>query len=76
MPFYDFRCKECDHLFTVRASIKEKEAGLYPECPVCHQPETQQVITAGVLIGQAAGNGRRQPTGSFCNPLAGPGCCG
>jgi putative FmdB family regulatory protein len=73
MPFYDFRCKRCDHVFTIRASIKEKEAGLKPECPVCRQQETQQVITAGVFIGQATGNGRVAP---ICSPLAGPGCCG
>ena len=74
MPFYDFRCRLCGHVFTIRASIEEKEAGLQPECPVCHQQEAQQVITAGVLIGQAAiGAGRSAPV---CNPLAGPGCCG
>lgn len=73
MPFYDFRCKQCDHLFTVRATIKKKEAGLQPECPACHQQETQQVITAGVLIGRTVGNGRSAPV---CNPRAGSGCCG
>jgi putative FmdB family regulatory protein len=73
MPFYDFRCQGCDHMFTIRASIKEKEAGLQPECPVCRRQETRQVITAGVLIGQAkTGNGRAAPV---CSPLAGPGCC-
>ncbi|MFO7679910.1 MAG: zinc ribbon domain-containing protein [Chloroflexota bacterium] len=53
MPMYDFRCKECGHPFTVRASFKEKDAGLQPECPVCHAVETQQV--AGIFIGQTAG---------------------
>jgi putative FmdB family regulatory protein len=72
MPFYDFRCHCCDHAFTIRATMKEKEAGLQPECPSCHQQETQQVITAGVLIGRAAGNGRPAPV---CSPLAGPECC-
>jgi putative FmdB family regulatory protein len=57
MPMYDFRCKECGHSFTVRASFKEKDAGLQPECPVCHVVETQQVLTAGIFIGQAAGGG-------------------
>lgn len=57
MPFYDFRCRQCDHSFTVRASFKEKDAGLQPECPVCHAVETQQVLTAGFFVGQAAGGG-------------------
>ncbi len=73
MPFYVFRCKQCAHVFTVRATIKQKEAGLQPEYPACRQPETQQVITAGVLIGRIVDNGRSAP---ICNPLAGSGCCG
>lgn len=73
MPLYDFRCKQCGHPFTVRASFKEKDAGLQPECPVCHAPETQQVLTTGIFIGQAAaGDGR-----SFPLPISGPTCgCG
>lgn len=55
MPMYDFRCQECGNPFTVRASFKEKDAGLQPECPVCHGQETQQVLTAGIFIGQTAG---------------------
>jgi putative FmdB family regulatory protein len=73
MPMYDFRCKECGHAFTLRASFQEKDAGLQPECPVCHALETQQLLTAGIFIGQAsAGNGRSQPL-----PMSGPACgCG
>jgi putative FmdB family regulatory protein len=55
MPFYDFRCKQCGHPFTVRASFQQKDAGLQPECPVCHALETRQLLTAGVFIGQVAG---------------------
>lgn len=72
MPIYDFRCKQCGHPFTVRASFKEKDEGLQPECPVCHAVETQQVLTAGIFIGQMAGDGR-----SFPLPVSGPSCgCG
>ena len=75
MPFYDFRCKQCEDLFTVRATIKEKEQGLQPACPVCQAPETQQVITAGILLGKVnTGSGRvLSPPG--CEPGAGDGCC-
>lgn len=78
MPMYDFRCKNCGHAFTVRASFKEKDAGLQPECPVCHAVEAQQVLTAGVFIGQAAG-GSSLPLpmmggGAGCG--CGPGGCG
>lgn len=77
MPFYDFRCKKCGHPFTVRASFEEKDAGLEPECPMCHAKETQQVLGAGVFIGNTgSGNDRSLPmAGPTCG--CGPGgCCG
>ena len=75
MPFYDFRCKQCENLFTIRATIKEKESGLQPNCLVCQSPETQQVITAGILLGQAICNDRSLPPFG-CGPGSGSGCCG
>lgn len=72
MPVYDFRCEECDAAFEVRASIKEKVAGLNPICPQCHSPKVQQLITAGLLI-----HGNRESGLSFstCDPNAKGGCC-
>lgn len=71
MPFYDFRCQQCGHPFTVRATFQEKDAGLHPECPVCQAQETQQVLTAGIFIGNATTNHDRP------SPFAGPACgCG
>ena len=73
MPLYDFRCKQCGHPFTVRASFKEKDAGLQPECPMCHAVKTQPVLTAGIFIGQAAGGSSE----SLPLPMSGPTCgCG
>jgi putative FmdB family regulatory protein len=72
MPFYDFRCKHCEHTFTVRASFQEKEAGLRPECPVCNAVETQQLLTAGIFIGKAGGLLKEQPAPSSRRG----GCCG
>ena len=73
MPMYDFRCKKCGYLITVRASFKEKDAGLEPECPLCHSLDTQQVLTAGIFIGQATGGESR----SFSLPMSGSTCgCG
>jgi putative FmdB family regulatory protein len=47
MPLYDFHCEQCETKFEVRASIKEKQAGLQPECPTCHSQAVRQVVTAG-----------------------------
>ncbi len=72
MPLYDFRCTVCDEVFEVRASIKEKETGLRPKCPKCHNPETKQVVTAGLVIRGRDGASLAFPA---CGPDAGPACC-
>ena len=60
----------------MRNAIKEKEDGLVPGCPDCQSFETQQVITAGILLGQATtGNDRSLPS-ARCGPGTGSGCCG
>ncbi len=72
MPLYDYHCQECDEVFEVWASIKEKEAGLKPQCPTCHSQKTRQVITAGLVIRGSDGGNLSFPA---CDPNAGPGCC-
>jgi putative FmdB family regulatory protein len=72
MPLYDFQCGHCDEVFEIRASIKEKEAGLKPECPKCRSKKTRQVLTAGLVIHGHEGLAALQQ----CGPNAGPGCCG
>lgn len=73
MPLYDYECNRCHTIIELRASFKEKEAGLEPECPLCHSKETKQVITAGLLIRGSDGASLSLPA---CGPNAGPGCCG
>jgi putative FmdB family regulatory protein len=72
MPVYDFQCNHCQTVFEVRASIKEKEAGLEPECPNCESQDVHQLLTAGLLL-HAGGPAISL---SSCGPNAGPGCCG
>lgn len=72
MPFYEFQCDECQTTYDVRASIKEKEAGLHPECPQCHSTHSHQVMSAGLVIRGSDGGSLSM---SACGPNAGPGCC-
>lgn len=74
MPLYDYQCQQCETVFEVRATFKEKEAGLKPECPHCQSKKTRQLLTSGLFL-------RKSDDGaSFdlpaCGPNAGPGCCG
>jgi putative FmdB family regulatory protein len=72
MPFYDFRCAQCGSIFEIRASFKEKEAGLEPECPECHSHETRQEISSALVLRGSDGGAFSMPA---CGPSAGPGCC-
>ena len=72
MPLYDFQCEHCGTVFEIRATFKEKEAGLEPECPQCQSKEMKQVLTAGLLIHNDGASLSLPVCGSNC----GPGCCG
>lgn len=74
MPLYNYQCNHCQTVFEVRATFKEKEVGLEPECPACHYRETRQLLSTGLSI-RVGGDGAalRMPA---CGPNAGPGCCG
>jgi putative FmdB family regulatory protein len=79
MASYDYRCQNCGNVFTVRASFKEKEAGLDPVCPVCHVQDAKQVIGAPMMIGQASGGQNPSipmQSGSCCGGGGGWGGCG
>jgi putative FmdB family regulatory protein len=34
MPYYDLRCEDCQHPFTVKASVEERGSGRL-SCPAC-----------------------------------------
>ncbi len=70
MPLYDFRCEQCGKVFEIRATIKQKEAGLEPECPQCHAYAARQVITAGLMVHGSTGG-----TSGPASCCGGPGCC-
>ena len=72
MPFYDYQCKDCGEAFEVRASIKEKEAGLELVCPKCGCHEARQVLTAAMMV---HGSKDSAPP-ACCAPNSGSGCCG
>lgn len=74
MPIYDYQCDRCETTFEVRASFKEKEAGLKPVCPNCQNAETHQLLTVGMLVHGGGTDGAS--ISSCCGPNAGQGCCG
>ena len=73
MPLYDYRCVHCKAVFEVRATFKEKEAGLEPQCPQCKGKKTHQLLTSGLFLRQSGGGGSGSSPG--CGPNCGRGSC-
>ena len=71
MPRYEYQCQACGEVFEVRASIKEKEAGLVLVCPKCGGQEARQRLTAVPML-----HGAKEASRPVCGPNCGPGCCG
>lgn len=42
MPNYDFRCRKCEHRFTVKVAIKDRES---VTCPQCGDGDLQQLFS-------------------------------
>lgn len=57
MPEYDFECDGCGKTVTIKATIKEKEAGL--ACPACGGRNIQQIFSPpGILNGCGSSSSR------------------
>lgn len=56
MPLYDFRCQECEQIYEVWLSLKEKEEGLIKPCPQCGSEQTQQIFSSVGYVRRCAPN--------------------
>jgi putative FmdB family regulatory protein len=74
MPLYDYQCQDCKAVFEVRATFKEKEEGLKPQCPHCQSKQTRQLLTSGLLLRVVSDNTHQG--GCACGAGGGSGCCG
>lgn len=71
MPLYDYQCQSCGEVFEVRATIKEKEAGLTLVCPKCGSQEARQQLAVVRML-----HSTKEALQPVCGPNCGPGCCG
>lgn len=55
MPFYDYRCEECESTFEVKRSMAEEDARPGPECSCCGSGDTRRVF--GSFFAASGGNG-------------------
>ncbi len=73
MPVYTFQCQNCQKVFDIQATFKEKADGLKPHCPECQSKKTRQLLTAGLFLRKS--DDGAPLTMPNCGPDAGPGCC-
>ncbi len=73
MPVYTFQCQNCQEVFDIQATFKEKADGLKPQCPECQSKKTRQLLTAGLFIRKSDDGTTLTMPG--CGPDAGPGGC-
>ncbi|HBS06836.1 MAG TPA: zinc ribbon domain-containing protein [Leptospiraceae bacterium] len=60
MPYYDYKCDDCQSTVEVKLSLAQKESGVEVECPECHSRNTHQLFAA-----VAVGSADRLPERSF-----------
>lgn len=70
MPFYEYRCGECGHVFTLLQKRDAPREGY--ECPECGKPETARILSTFAAHGDkdpmpvAAGGGGGHCCGGSC----------
>jgi putative FmdB family regulatory protein len=50
VPLYDFRCKDCQHTFTLAYASVEAMENADPRCPACGSGALSQLITGVSVI--------------------------
>ncbi len=59
MPTYEYRCKQCDSVFSAMQSIWPKKR---TKCPCCGSEETEKIVSRSNIGKQGPGG----PSGPFC----------
>ena len=75
MPFYDYRCRDCDDTFELRRASSDADRDV--ACPAGHVNVTRllPVFAATGRASAGSGPGSAGTFGSFDAPSSG-GCCG
>jgi putative FmdB family regulatory protein len=61
MPFFDYRCLDCDHRFEV---LQKREDPAPSACPACAQGRLEKLLSAPAIKSAGGGGGH----------VHGPGC--
>lgn len=68
MPTYNYKCRDCEHKFSIEAKISEKSDGLDLSCPEC---EGRDIFQTFNKIGIIGGNSSESCSSSSCGGCSG-----
>ena len=65
MPTYDYKCKECNHVFEEQHSIEARNVPRYSPCPNCGTSDNIIILMGNPLIGDPVRLGVTKPHTAF-----------
>ena len=61
MPFYDYKCKECDHTWDEQQTIDARNVPRYNPCPKCGSSGDIALVIGKVNLGDSIQLGVKKP---------------
>ena len=69
MPYYDYKCKECDHTWEEQRTIGLRNVPVCNRCPECDTSESIILVIGRVTVGDPVQLGIRKPPAHFRDRL-------
>ena len=69
MPYYDYKCKECDHTWEEQRTISARNVPKYEPCPECGTSEDIVLLMGAPSIGDPVQLGIKRPPAHFRDRL-------
>ena len=71
MPFYDYECQSCKHLFVESHTIVDREKPEKEPCPICKEQQVKKIINAPAVCDSVI-VGVTKPPSDFTNHVLKP----
>ena len=65
MPYYDYRCSQCNEVFELKLPITEVDTPTKDPCPKCFKTECVEVVIGAPALGDPVSLGITKPDPEF-----------
>ena len=69
MPTYEYQCEQCEHYFTKKLSIDERNTPEMEPCPECQEVQVKKVMFTAPSLGDPVRLGIKKPSDGFKDVL-------